>query len=39
MWLMSEDDETCPEAGQISPALSPDGQDNTSSSLKRKKAG
>ncbi|TNK99783.1 transcriptional regulator, partial [Kosakonia cowanii] len=25
LWLMSEDGETCPEAGQVSPSLSPDG--------------
>ncbi len=39
MWLMSEDDETYSEAEQISPALSPNGQNSTSSRQKRKKAG
>lgn len=39
MWLMSEDGETCPEAGQISPALSPNGQDSTSSRRNAKRAG
>ncbi|EBH8950778.1 helix-turn-helix transcriptional regulator [Salmonella enterica] len=39
MWLMSEDGETCPEAGQISPALSPDGLDSTSSRRNAKRAG
>ncbi|HBX8313306.1 TPA: helix-turn-helix transcriptional regulator [Klebsiella pneumoniae] len=37
LWLMS--DETNEVAGQISPALSPDGQDNTSSHRSAKKAG
>ncbi|EED4922721.1 helix-turn-helix transcriptional regulator [Salmonella enterica subsp. arizonae] len=39
MWLMSEDDEAYSEAEQISPALSPSGQNSTSSRQKRKKAG
>ncbi|EAQ9980851.1 helix-turn-helix transcriptional regulator [Salmonella enterica] len=39
MWLMSEDDESYSEAEQISPALSPNGQNSTSSRQKRKKAG
>ncbi|QXN83058.1 helix-turn-helix domain-containing protein [Salmonella enterica subsp. diarizonae] len=39
LWLMSEDDEAYSEAEQISPALSPNGQDSTSSRQKRKKAG
>ncbi|ECE7751905.1 XRE family transcriptional regulator [Salmonella enterica subsp. enterica serovar Ngili] len=39
LWLMSEDDEAYSEAEQISPALSPSGQNSTSSRQKRKKAG
>ncbi len=39
MWLMSEDDEAYSEAEQISPALSPSGQNSTSSRQKQKKAG
>ncbi|EAQ6104374.1 XRE family transcriptional regulator [Salmonella enterica subsp. diarizonae] len=39
LWLMSEDDEAYSEAEQISPALSPNGQNSTSSRPKRKKAG
>lgn len=37
LWLMT--DQIAPESGQISPALSPDGQDNTSSPQKGQKAG
>ncbi|WP_392586917.1 helix-turn-helix transcriptional regulator [Serratia ureilytica] len=37
MWIMTGD--TAPVAGQISPALSPDGQENTSSARKTPKAG
>lgn len=37
LWLMTGD--TNPEAGQISPALSPDGQDNTFSCQNGEKAG
>lgn len=39
LWLMSEEGKTNEAAGQVSPALSPDGQDSTSSRQKRKKAG
>lgn len=39
LWLMSEDDEAYSEAEQISPALSPNGRNSTSSRQKRKKAG
>lgn len=37
LWLMT--DQIAPESGQISPALSPDGQGNTSSPQKGQKAG
>lgn len=37
MWLMTGD--TAPEAGQISPALSPDGHESTTSNQKHQKAG
>lgn len=37
MWLMT--DEAAPEINQISPALSPDGQKNTSTNQKKFKAG
>ncbi|MHA6678491.1 helix-turn-helix domain-containing protein [Enterobacter cloacae] len=37
LWLMT--DQIAPESGQISPALSPDGQGNTSSPQKDQKAG
>lgn len=37
LWLMS--DSVIPEAGQISPALSPDGPGNTSKGQKRQMAG
>ncbi|ASM11595.1 helix-turn-helix transcriptional regulator [Serratia marcescens] len=37
MWLMTGD--VAPEIGQISPALSPDGHDSTSSRQKGQKAG
>ncbi|HAG1964812.1 TPA: helix-turn-helix transcriptional regulator [Salmonella enterica] len=39
LWLMSKEGKTNEAAGQISPVLSPDGQDSTSSRQKRKKAG
>lgn len=39
MWLMSHDNKTSEAAGQISPALSPDGQGNTSDHQKGRKAG
>lgn len=39
MWLMSNEGKTCPEAGQISPSLSPDGSKNISSRRKVTKAG
>lgn len=39
MWLMSNEGETCPEAGQVSPTLSHDGSDSTSSRRNAKKAG
>lgn len=37
MWLMT--DEIAPEINQISPALSPDGQENISTNQKKSKAG
>lgn len=37
LWLMTGD--THPESGQISPTLSPDGQDSTSNHQSGKKAG
>lgn len=37
LWLMT--DQIAPESGQISPALSPDGQDKISSPRKGQKAG
>lgn len=37
LWLMT--DQIAPESGQISPALSPDGQNNTSNSQEGKKVG
>jgi transcriptional regulator with XRE-family HTH domain len=37
LWLMT--DQTAPESGQISPALSPDGQENTTNPQKTHKAG
>lgn len=37
LWLIS--DTTAPEAGQISPTLSPDGQDNETLSLSDRKIG
>ncbi|HIE1063570.1 TPA: helix-turn-helix domain-containing protein [Serratia marcescens] len=37
MWLMTGD--TAPEAGQISPALSPDGHESTTSNQKHQKVG
>ncbi|MFQ6250689.1 MULTISPECIES: helix-turn-helix domain-containing protein [Yersinia] len=39
MWLMSNNNETSEAAGQISPALSPDGQGNTSDHRKDQKVG
>ncbi|EJZ7018027.1 helix-turn-helix domain-containing protein [Salmonella enterica] len=39
LWLMSEEGKTNEVAGQVSPALSPDGQDSTSSRRNAKKAG
>ncbi|EHE1050796.1 helix-turn-helix transcriptional regulator [Salmonella enterica subsp. enterica serovar Javiana] len=39
LWLMSEEGKTNEAAGQISPALSPDGQDSTSSRRNAKRAG
>lgn len=37
LWIMT--DKTAPSAGQVSPALSPDGQDDTSGHQKNLKAG
>ncbi|OUK73890.1 transcriptional regulator [Enterobacter hormaechei] len=37
LWLMT--DKTAPIAGQVSPALSPDGHDNTTSSHSTRKTG
>ncbi|MBK1452006.1 helix-turn-helix transcriptional regulator [Klebsiella variicola] len=37
LWLMT--DKTAPIAGQVSPALSPDGHDNTTSSRSTRKTG
>lgn len=37
LWLMT--DKTAPIAGQVSPSLSPDGQDNTTSSRSTRKIG
>lgn len=37
LWLMT--DKTAPIAGQVSPSLSPDGQDNKSSSRSTRKTG
>jgi len=39
MWLMSSTNKTAEIAGQISPPLSPDGQDSTSNHQKTQKAG
>lgn len=39
LWLMSEDGKTNEAAGQISPVLSPNGQDSTSSRRNAKRAG
>ncbi|EPO0901472.1 helix-turn-helix domain-containing protein [Citrobacter amalonaticus] len=37
LWLMT--DKTAPSAGQVSPSLSPDGHDNTTSSRSPRKTG
>ena len=37
LWLMT--DKTAPNAGQVSPSLSPDGHDNTTSSRSTRKSG
>ncbi len=37
LWLMT--DKTAPIAGQVSPSLSPDGQDNITSSRSTRKIG
>ncbi|EAM2921776.1 XRE family transcriptional regulator [Salmonella enterica] len=39
LWLMSKEGKTNEAAGQISPDLSPDGQDSTSSRRNEKQAG
>ncbi|EBH8628334.1 helix-turn-helix transcriptional regulator [Salmonella enterica] len=39
LWLMSEEGKTNESAGQVSPALSPDGLDSTSSRRNAKRAG